>query len=177
MCLLQLPKNPCWRRALGQTCPKGHSDRVIRHGAAAGKPQKQGTQCGPQCPRTTPRGKPRATKMNAVLWYWSGRSMNRIAFLLRVSAQAVLTWLRDVAPAYNAKPEPSGRTLVLERDERWHYLKTKRSPLGLGKALERATGPLLAWEWGRRDKKARKKMVDRLAPWDVKMYGTDKWAM
>ena len=45
--------------------------------------------------RTTPRGKPLATQMHAVLWYWSGMAMPRSAFLLRVSAPAVLTWLRD----------------------------------------------------------------------------------
>ena len=38
--------------------------------------------------------------------------MNRIAFLLRVSAQAVLTWIRDLATAYYEKPEPSGATIV-----------------------------------------------------------------
>lgn len=73
------------------TCPKCQSDRVIHNGSAAGKPKKQCTQCGYQFTRTTPRGKPLALKVNAVLWYLSGMSMNRIAFLLRVSAQAVLT--------------------------------------------------------------------------------------
>jgi insertion element IS1 protein InsB len=34
----------------------------------------------------------------------------------------------------------------------------------------------LDWECGRRDKKTLKKMVDRLAQWDVKMYCTDQWA-
>jgi transposase-like protein len=82
-----------------QTCPKCQSDRVIRHGSAAGKPKKPCKQCGDQCTRTTPRSKPLATTMNAVLWYLSGMSMNRIAFLPRVSAQAVLTWLRDLATA------------------------------------------------------------------------------
>jgi hypothetical protein len=116
--LLQLQKNPCWRRALVQPCPKGQSDRVIRHGSAAGKPQKQCTPWGSQCPRTTPRGTPRATQLNAVLWYLRGRSRNRIALLLRVSAPAVLTGIRDVATAYEETPEPSGRTIVLEREER-----------------------------------------------------------
>jgi IS1 family transposase len=102
--------------------------------------------------------------------------MNRIAFLLRVSAQAVLTWMRDLATAYYEKSEPSGRTIVLERDEMWHYLKKKRSKLWIWKALDRDTGQLLDWECGRRDKKTLKKMVDRLAQWDVKMYCTDKWA-
>jgi hypothetical protein len=56
-------------------------------------------------------------KINAVLWYRSGVSMHRMAFLLRVSAPAVLTWMRTLAQPYQEKPEPSGRTMVLERDE------------------------------------------------------------
>ena len=72
-------------------CPKCQSDRLINNGSAAGKPKKQCQQCGDQFTRTTPRGKPLSMKVNAVLWYVSGMSMNRIAFLLQVSAQAVLT--------------------------------------------------------------------------------------
>lgn len=55
--------------------------------------------------------------------------MNRIAFLLRVSAQAVLTWIRDLATDYYQKPEPTGRIIVLELDEMGHYLRTKRCKL------------------------------------------------
>ena len=76
-------------------CPKCQSDRVIKNGSAAGKPKKQCKQCGYQFTRTTPRGKPLKTKINAVLLYLSGISMNRIAFLLRVSAQTVLNWMGD----------------------------------------------------------------------------------
>jgi hypothetical protein len=66
--------------------------------------------------------------------------MNRIAFLLRVSVQAVLTWLRDFAKDSYEKPEPAGRTIVLQRDAMWHYLKKKRHKLWIGKALDRDTG-------------------------------------
>ncbi len=79
-------------------------------------------------------------KINAVLWYLSGMSMNRIAFLLHVSAQAVLTWIRDLAKDYYEKPEPTGPTIVLQLDEMWHYLKTKRQKLWIRKALDRDTG-------------------------------------
>src|SRR5262245_47990463 len=98
-------------------CPKCQSDRVINNGSAAGKHKKQYTQCGYQCTRTTPRCKPLTTKMNAVLFYLSGLSTNRIAFLLRVSAQAVLTWICAFAQEHTEKPEPMGRTIILELDE------------------------------------------------------------
>ena len=80
-----------------QVCPQCQSDRLVKNGSAAGKPKKLCQQCGYQFTRTTPRGKPLKTKINAVLFYLSGISMNRIAFLLRVSAQSVLNWLRTFA--------------------------------------------------------------------------------
>ena len=143
-------------------CPRCQSDRLVKNGFAAGKPKKPCKQCGYQFTRTTPRGKPLAMKINAVLWYLSGVSMNRIAFLLRVSAQAVLTWMRDFAKDPYEKPELTGRIIVLQLDEMWHYLKNKRRKLWIWKALDRDTGQLLDWEWGRRDRKTLKKMVDRL---------------
>ena len=115
-------------------------------------------------------------KINAVLWYLSGVSMNRIAFLLRVSAQAVCIWMRDFAKDPYEKPELTGRIIVLQLDEMWHYLKNKRRKLWIWKALDRDTGQLLDWECGRRDKRTLQKMVDRLAQWDVQLYCTDKWA-
>jgi insertion element IS1 protein InsB len=54
--------------------------------------------------------------------------------------------------------------------------KTKGHKLWIWKALDRDTGQLLDWECGRRDKAPLKKMVDRLAQWDVQLYCTDKWA-
>ena len=117
--LWQMYGNPCWRRALVHACPTCQSARVIHNGSAAGKSKKQCQQCGDQFTRTTPRGKPLAMKINAVLWYLSGMSMHRIAFLLRVSAPAVLTWIRDTAKDYDEKPEPTGRMIVLHCNALW----------------------------------------------------------
>lgn len=55
-------------------------------------------------------------------------------------------------------------------------MKTKRQKLWIWKALDLESGKLLDWECGRRDKVTLKKMVDRLARFDVKFYCTDKWA-
>jgi insertion element IS1 protein InsB len=159
-----------------QECPRCHSDRLIKNGSAIGKPKKLCKACGYQFTRTTSRGKPLPTKINAILWYLSGVSMNRIAFLLRVSAQSILNWIRTFAKEHYEKPEPAGKTIVLELDEMWHYLKKKRQKLWIWKALDRDTGQLLDWECGRRDKRTLKKMVERLSQWDVTVYCTDKWA-
>jgi insertion element IS1 protein InsB len=159
-----------------QACPQCRSDRLVHNGSAAGKPKKLYRQCGDQFTRPTSRGKPLAMKVHAVLWYLSGISMPRIACLLRVSAQSVLNWLRTFAQEHDEKPEPTSRAIILELDEMWSYLKQKRRKLWIWKALDRDTGQLLDWECGRRDKATLKKLVDRLLPWDVKVYCTDTWA-
>src|SRR5262249_355371 len=159
-----------------QVCPQCQSDRLVNNGSAAGKPKKQCQQCGYQFTRTTPRGKPLPMKINAVLWYLSGVSMNRMAFLLRVSAQAVLTWIRDCAKDSYEKSELTGSIIVLQLYEMWHYLKNKRQKLWIWKSRDRDSGQVLDWECGRRAKRTLQKMVDRLAQWDVQLYCTDKWA-
>jgi insertion element IS1 protein InsB len=73
------------------------------------------------------------------------------------------------------KLEPTSRAIILELDEMWHYLKQRRRKLWIWKALDRDTGQLLDWECGRRDKATLKKLVDRLLPGDVKVYGTAQW--
>jgi insertion element IS1 protein InsB len=88
----------------------------------------------------------------------------------------VLNWLRTFAQEHYEKPEPTRRAIILELDEMWHYLKQKRRKLWIWKALDRDTGQLLDWECGRRDQATLKQLVDRLLPWDVKVYGTDTWA-
>jgi hypothetical protein len=62
--------------------------------------------------------------------------MNRIASLSRVSAQAILNWIRTLAKSYQEKPEPTGKTIILELDEMWHDLKNKRHKLWLRKTLD-----------------------------------------
>ena|SRR5262245_56051414 len=159
-----------------QVCPHCQSDRLVNNGFAAGKPKRLCRQCGYQFTRTTPRGKPLTMKVHAVLLSLSGISMNRIAFLLRVSAQSVLNWIRAFATEHYKQPEPAGKTISLQLDEMWHDLKQQRRKLWLWKALDHNTGQLLDWECGRREKATVQKLVDRLAQWDVKVYCTDKGA-
>jgi IS1 family transposase/transposase-like protein len=159
-----------------RVCPQCQRDRLVNNGSAAGKPKKLCRQCGDQVPRTTPRGKPRKTKINAVLLSLSGIARHRLAFLLRVSAQSVLHWLRTFAQEHDEKPEPPSRALILELDEMWHYLTQNRRKLWSWKALDRDTAQLLDGACGRRDKATLKKLGDRLVPWDVQVYGTDNWA-
>jgi insertion element IS1 protein InsB len=101
--------------------------------------------------------------------------MHCIAFRLQVSVQAVRTWIRTLAKAHEETPEPTGNTIVLELDELWYDLKQTRQTRWIWNALDRDPGQLLDWACGRRDKVTLKQLVDRLAPGDVKLYGTDQW--
>jgi insertion element IS1 protein InsB len=55
------------------------------------------------------------------------------------------------------------------------FPQKKRCKLWSWKALDRDPGHLLDWECGRRDAATLKKLVDRLAQWEVPFYGTDHW--
>jgi hypothetical protein len=112
-------------------------------------------------------------KVHVVLLYLSGRSIHRIASLVRVSAQSVLHWVRAFAAVYYEKPEPTGGTLVLELDEMWHYVKKKQQKLWIWKARDQETGQPLDWECGRCNKAMLKQMVERPAQRGVKLYCTD----
>jgi hypothetical protein len=75
-----------------------------------------------------------------------------IAFLLRVSAQAVLTWMRTFAKDYYEKPEPTGHTIVLQLDELLNGI-TVGNATGLAalveqdhRAIKRVTRPMLGFK-------------------------------
>ena len=157
-------------------CPECQRDRLVHNGFAAGKPKKLCRPCGYQLTRPTPRGKPLAMQVHAMLLSLSALARPRIAFRLRVSVPSVLTWLTTFAQAHDETPEPTSRGSIWELDERWHDLKHKRRKLGIWQALDRDPGQRLDWECGRRDKASLTKLVDRLRPWEVQVYGTDTWA-
>jgi hypothetical protein len=100
-----------------QVCPQCQRDRLVNHGSAAGTPQKPWQPCGYQLTRTTPRGQPLTTTIHAVWLDWSGISMTHLACLLCVSAQAVLNGSRTCAQKDHETSEPTGRRLILARDE------------------------------------------------------------
>jgi transposase-like protein len=109
-----------------QVCPQCQRDRLVNHGSTAGKPKKPCQPCGDPLTRTTPRGTPLTTTIHAVWLSRSGIAMTRLAFRLRVSAQAVRNGIRTVAHQYQAQPEPTGSSMMLERDERWHDVQKQR---------------------------------------------------
>ena len=60
--------------------------------------------------------------------------MNVIAKLFKVSTPAVLTWIKNFAIANYEKPVPKDAILI-EIDEMWHFLKSKKKSLDLESIL------------------------------------------
>jgi insertion element IS1 protein InsB len=101
--------------------------------------------------------------------------MNALGKIFGVRASSVLQWIRRYATAHYRKPAPSGKVVVMELDEMWHFLQKNGGKLWIWKARDRDTGHLLDWECGRRDAATLKKLINRLAQWDVTFYCTDHW--
>jgi hypothetical protein len=56
---------------------------------------------------------------------------------MHVTATAILKWVRQYALLNYEKPQPQQNTtaVVIELDEVWHYLKSKKIRLGFGKHI------------------------------------------
>ena len=115
------------------TCPACGGTALIRSGHACGRQRWRCKGCGRQFTRTTPRGKPEATKREAVGLYCTGLSLSAIGRRLGVSAQSVMRRVRDRARDRCPKPGPTGRATVVELDEVWHFVKKRPANSGSGR--------------------------------------------
>jgi transposase-like protein len=118
---------------MGLRCKQCGSGEHVKNGFMRGKQRYRCKACGLNFTDTPPRGMPLRLKVEAVLLYLSGLSMNRTAKLLGVSTPTVQAWIERFAEVYAQKPEPEGRAVVVELDEMWHYLKKSRTSSGSGR--------------------------------------------
>ena len=106
----------------------------VKNGKHLQKQRYRCKACGFQFTRGTPRGRAPSEKALAILLYTLGLSMNAVARLLKVSTPAVLRWVRNFAEKTYEKPEP-GEAVIVELDEMWHYLRSKKTNSGFGKLI------------------------------------------
>ena len=64
-----------------------------------------------------------------------GLSMRAIAGFAGVSPPTVLYWVRNFALKVYEKPEPPSNAVVIELDEMWHFLGSKKNKSGYGKPI------------------------------------------
>jgi transposase len=118
---------------MGLRCKGCGGERHVKNGFMRGKQRYRCKGCGLNFTDSPPRGMPLRLKVEAVLLYLSGVSMNRTAKLLGVSTPTVQAWIERFAEVYAQRPEPEGRAVVVELDEMWHYLKKSRTSSGSGR--------------------------------------------
>ena len=82
-------------------------------------------------------------KLVAVWLYAHGLSFRTIAKLLKVSARSVFVWVKAFAEKNYAKPEPANAEVIIELDEMWHFLGSKKDKFGYGKLTVEQLNSLL----------------------------------
>ena len=90
-------------------------------------------KCGCQFVPTRNKGRSKEEKLMAVWLYSHGLSFRAIAKLLKVSARSVFVWLKQFAENNNSKPVPQNKSVIVELDEMWHFLHSKKDKSGFGK--------------------------------------------
>ena len=73
----------------------------------------------------------------AVLLYCLGLSFTAIGCVLHVHASTIMRWIRRYAETNCPKPEPKGE-IVVELDEMWHFIQSKKLNVGFGKLFAAA---------------------------------------
>lgn len=116
-------------------CKKCESRKYIKAGFVRGYQRYRCKACGYYYTDTPVRGHPYHEKLLSLQLYASGLSLRRIGYLLKVSQVAVQKWIQKLVPVLCPKLQPEGRVLVMELDEMWHYLHSKKTNSGSGKLI------------------------------------------
>jgi len=116
-------------------CKRCGGERVSKNGVVRGYQRYLCKACGYNFTLTPRHGHPLEDKVLAAMLYLSGLSMRRTAKLLGVSAPTIQDWIKQIATAFAAKPEPTGHAIVIDCDEMRHFLKKCPISCGSGKLM------------------------------------------
>ena len=108
--------------------------------------------CGYQCTKTTPRGKPEEDKILALILFLSGLSMRATAKIVGVTTQSVMRWIRQMHNKFITEKPDIATVTEVEMDENQKYY--------VRKTIDYRSKKLIGWALGRRDTKTLIKMYD-----------------
>lgn len=111
------------------TCPACHaSDQQIKAGKhASGSQRYQCHVCGRKyAPEPTPHGYPVAVREHAVRLYVDGLGLRQIARQIGVVHQTVANWVAAHADGLPEPPAPPQPVAVIEQDELFTFIGTKK---------------------------------------------------
>ncbi len=181
-------------------CPHCQSSEVVRHGKSTNG--KQRFRClEPECPYQTFSlnlaypGRNREVKQQITEMTLNGSGVRDIARVLSVSTSTVMRELKKLA---DLKPlnqkllsqlAPQQVEVIIEKveaelkcevegselDEMWSYVSKKSNPRWLWHAIDRRTGQVLAYVFGRRNDEAFLQLKRLLEPFGIKRFCTDGW--
>jgi transposase-like protein len=117
------------------SCKKCNSIVVVKAGKVDGNQRYKCKDCGCQFQPNKHKGKPDHVKKLAVLLYLCGLSMRTIAKIVNTDVHAVFRWIKAFAIENYEKPKPQSNAVVVELDEMWHYLTSKKTNFGYGKLI------------------------------------------
>jgi len=113
-------------------CNKCGSIENVKAGFNHGRQRYKCKTCGRQF--TQEQDKNAENRAKALYLYIVGLSMNSIARMMKVAPSTVLYWVRNFALRAYEKPVPKGE-VVIELDEMWHFLVSKKTNFGCGRDI------------------------------------------
>ena len=116
-------------------CKKCGSENYVKAGTVEGEQRYKCKDCGCQFVPTRQKGRSTNTKIIALFLYISGLSLRTIARFVKTDLHAVYRWILEYGRANYEKPEPQGEAVIVELDEMWHYLHSKKLKSGYGRLI------------------------------------------
>ena len=92
-------------------------------------------KCGCQFVPTRQKGRSKQEKLLAVWMYAHGYSFRTIAKFFKVNVHSAFVWVKSFAEKNYSKPAPIDDSVVIELDEMWHFLRSKKTSLDLESVL------------------------------------------
>ena len=114
-------------------CKRCKSEEYVKAGFVKTEQMYKCKKCGYQFVPTRNKGRSKEEKLMAVWIYSHGLSFRAIAKLLKVSARSVFVWVKQFAEDNYSKPVPQNKSVIIELDEMWHFLHSKKDKSGFGK--------------------------------------------
>ena len=114
-------------------CKRCKSEEYVKAGFVKTEQRYKCEKCGCQFVPTRNKGRSKEEKLMAVWLYSHGLSFRAIAKLLKVSARSVFVWVKQFAENNYSKPVPQNESVIIELDEMWHFLHSKKDKSGFGK--------------------------------------------
>ena len=128
-------KKPISSKKATIQCKKCESTKFVKSGIVNGNQRYKCKQCGCQFQPNRHKGKPESTKKLAILLYLCGLSMRTISKIVKSDLHAVYRWIKRFAEDNYEKPAPQSSKVIIELDEMWHYLNSKKTSSGYGRLI------------------------------------------